>query len=271
MAAEVSEYSDYDLIISFNVHGSIDGRDLMYDTDGTIKIAEKRIFDVPTDCNVTFLIAAQCGVSNFIDDNATWTHLLRTSIQKELHKHSSKDLAERLQPVLLKENKRLEKQDTKDDGMQKWSTYMDTAWKIVKTNRYYNKMYNVDPLDKIPEPFVVYYCRYPDSSVTKEKVQEAILEWVEPSEMDAQRNVSRKTLIDILTGTLFGFKNILIIDASCSDFEYGSERDARYTNRLMRKDGLSGGKRTRRKKRRKNKTSTDFSVNRKHKRFTINR
>lgn len=257
MAAEVSEYSEYDLIISFNVHGSIDGRDLIYDKDGTIKIAEKRIFDVPTGCHITFLIAAQCGVSNFIDDNATWTHLLRTSIQKKLQKHSSKDLAERIQPVLIKENKRLEKQDTKDDGMQKWSTYMDTAWKIVKPKRYYNKIYNVDPLDKIPEPFVVYYCRYPDSSVTKETVQDTLLEWVEPCEI--QQNVSRKTLIEILTGK-FGFKNILIIDASCSDFEYGSERDARYVKRLMRKDGLAGGKRTRRRKRSKKiKHPNDFS------------
>ena len=249
MAAEVSEYSDYDLIISFNVHGSIDGRDLIYDTDGTIKISEKRIVDVPTGCNITFLIAAQCGVSNFIDDNATWTHLLRTSIQKELQKHS-KDLAQRIKPVLIKENKRLEKLDTKDDGMQKWSTYMDTSWKIVKPKRYYNKMYQVDPLDKIPEPFVVYYCRYPDSSVTKETVQDTLLEWVEPCEI--QQKVSRKTLIDILTGKLFVFKNILIIDASCSDFD-GSERDARYVSRLMRKDGLAGGKRTRRKKRSKHK------------------
>ena len=255
MAAEVSEYSEYDLIISFNVHGSIDGRSLMFDTDGTIKMAENQIIDVPSDCNITFLIAAQCGVSNFIDDNATWTRLLRTSIQKELQTPSSKDLAQRLQPVLVQENKRLEKLDKKDYGMQKWSTYMDTAWKIVKPRRYYNKIYQVDPLDKIPEPFVVYYCRHRDSGVTKETVQDTLLEWVEPFEMHAQQNVSRKTLIDILT---VRFKNILIIDASCSDFDYGSQRNARYVERLMRKDGLAGGKRTRRKKRSKHKP-TDFS------------
>ncbi len=131
---------------------------------------------------------------------------------------------------------------------------MDTTWQIVKHRRYYNKIYHVDPLDTIPEPFVVYYCRHPDPRVTKETVQETILEWVEPNEIHAFKVVSRKTLIDILTvgeHVSFGFKNILIIDASCSDFEYGTDRDARYASRLMRKDGIAGGKRTRSKKRRK--------------------
>lgn len=238
--------SEYDLIISFNVHGDIDGESLVYDPDGTIKITETEIVDVPTDCNITFLIGAQCGVSNFIDDNATWTDLLRTSIQRELQKPSSKDLAQRIKPVLVQENKRYEKQEKdRNIHIRKWSASMDTAWQIVKPRRYYNKMYGVDPLHKIPEPFVVYYCS-PDSRVTKETVQTALLEWVEPFEFD-QKDVSRKDLIDILTS--FGFKNILIIDASCSDFVNGTERTGRYVNKLMKRIG--GRKRTRNKRSKK--------------------
>lgn len=263
MAAYVSE-SEYDLIISFNVHGDINGKTLVCAPDGTINITETDIFDVPTDCNITFLIAAQCGVSNFIDDNATWTDLLRTSIQKELQKHSSKDLAQRIKPILVRENKRYEKQEKdRNRDIQNWSASMDTTWQIDKRRKYYNKMYSVDSLDKIPEPFVVYYCSHPDPRVTKETVQATLLEWIEPYEMHAQKDVSRKTLIDILTTGYklsFGFKNILIIDASCSDFVNGSDRAARYTGKLMKRMG--GRKRTRGKHAKKRKHRKRFTINR---------
>ena len=258
--------SEYDLIISFNVHGDINGKTLVDAPDSTIKIPETDIIDVPTDCNITFLIASQCGVSNYIDDNEAWTHLLRTSIQKELQKHSSEDLAQRIKPILVEENKRYERTEkVKTKDIKKWNAYMDTTWQIDKHRRYYNKKYQVDSLDNIPDPFVVYYCSHPDPRVTNETVQAKILEWVEPSQMHAQKNVYRKTLIDILTtgyNFSFGFKNILIIDASCSDFVNGSDRASRYTRKLIKQSIAGGRKRTRGKHAKKRKHRKRFTINR---------
>ena len=52
----------------------------------------------------------------------------------------------------------------------------------------------------------------------------------------SQQHVSRQALIEILTvGSIhsFGFKNILIIDASCSDFVNGNGRQERHAKRLL--------------------------------------
>ena len=173
-AEDVSEdvkVPEYDLIISFDVHSQINGKSLI--TDGTtFEIAKDKIIDVPPGCNITFLEAAKCGVSSFIYDNAAWTSLLKTSIEEELQKNSGKDLAKRIRPTLIRENqkyidkvigKRKKKQPYKAlvGDIQNWERHMDTTWQIHKPKKYYDKIYILDTLDEIPEPFVVYYCRHP--------------------------------------------------------------------------------------------------------------
>jgi hypothetical protein len=251
-----TEHSDYDLIISFNVHSEMNENDLISE-GGVFTINKTKIVDVPTDCNITFLVAAPCGVSNFIDKSVTWTELLKNTIQGQLQSRSSDDLAQRIRPILIEENNRLVKQDIgtkslreqkdKDGSMQTWNMYMDKAWQIRNYKKYYNKMYTVDPLDKVAEPFVVYYCRHTNPLVTKESVLRTILEYVEPAPIHAHRDVTRKTLIDMLTvgyKRSLGFKNILIIDASCSDYE-GSCRDARCLREILEEQQITGGKRRR--------------------------
>lgn len=239
----------YDVIILLDVHGE------MYpEQDGPVITCDIRDFE--GDC-VTFLQAASCGSPNYA--GSEWYPYARTKCTETLTSIGPiRNMADSLQYEFRKD-KQNELEDRgsgthkamKKDGMgsERVKAFMSTpGWEIRSQKKFAEREYILD--DKYPCSVIVVHSDLGDLSEFQIGTN------LKP--LFPRGTFTRSELLHFLY--VRGARNPFIIDNSCGEVCTRSPRKARAVSRALKSTGLSGGKRTKRTRKRNKTKSKQYSI-----------